>query len=191
MCENGNWSGIVEKKYNFKDMIKDAKSDLVCYGGKSLKKRITAFLFNVSFRTIFYYRILRYVYYSRPLGSFILWNWCSWWLQTAPSCHLSPLAEIGNGVRFPHPSGIVIGAGVVIEDDVIIYQHVTLGSHGKPGEGKDYPTIGSETVIYAGAVIIGGVTIGKNCIIGANSVVNKDIPDYSTAVGIPAKVINK
>jgi serine O-acetyltransferase len=181
----------MEKQYNLKDMLKDIKSDLSSCAGKNLKKRITVWFFNVSFRTLLYYRILRYLYYSKPFGSYLIWNYCSWWLQTGPSCHISPIADIGKGVSFPHPTGIVIGAGVVIEDDVTIYQHVTLGSHGKPGKDKDYPTIGCGTVIFAGAVIIGGISIGKNCIIGANAVVNRDIPDGSTAAGIPAKVIYK
>jgi len=89
----------------------------------------------------------------------------------------------------PHPIGVIIGDGVVIKDNVMIFQQVTLGSHGKRTEEMRYPVIESGVKIYAGAKIIGGVTIGENAIIGANSVVNVDVPAGATAVGIPCKIM--
>lgn len=104
---------------------------------------------------------------------------------------ISPKATIAAGLRLPHPFAIVIGEGVEIEEDVTIFQSVTLGGR-KLGDWKDgnYPTIGSGTVIFAGAVVVGKVRIGKNCVIGANSVVTHDIPDGATAVGAPARVVS-
>jgi serine O-acetyltransferase len=101
-------------------------------------------------------------------------------------------ANIKPGLTLPHPVGIVIGQGVKIDEDVVIYQHVTLGG-ARRGDMKtnNYPSIGSGTVIFSGAVVIGNVKIGKNCVIGANAVVTKDISDNATAVGIPARVIEK
>ena len=94
---------------------------------------------------------------------------------------------------FPHLVGIVISRAATIGNNCTIYQNVTIGSKNyKEGDGKtksNYPTIGDNSIIYAGAVIVGPVTIGKNCVIGANSVVTSDIPDNSIAVGAPAKVI--
>ncbi|ERM80694.1 hypothetical protein P872_21560 [Rhodonellum psychrophilum GCM71 = DSM 17998] len=87
--------------------------------------------------------------------------------------------------------GIVIGDKVIIKDNVMIFQQVTFGSHGKKGLIKNYPTIEDGVKIYAGAKIIGGITIGKNAIIGANAVVNIDVPADCVAVGIPCKIIQK
>lgn len=97
---------------------------------------------------------------------------------------LSPTAQIGKGLIIPHPNGIIIGAGVSIGDNCTIYQHVTLGQN----RGK-YPLIGNHVIVYAGAVICGGVHIGNNAIIGANAVVTKDVPENAIVGGIPAKVI--
>ena len=101
-------------------------------------------------------------------------------------------ADIKPGLSLPHPVGIVIGQGVKIDEDVVIYQHVTLGG-ARRGDWKanNYPSIGAGTVIFAGAVIVGSLKIGKNCVIGANAVVTKDVPDNATAVGVPARVIAK
>jgi serine O-acetyltransferase len=90
-------------------------------------------------------------------------------------------------VRFPHPTGIVIGAGAMLGERVVIFQHVTIGSHGKPDAAAGYPVIGDDTTIYAGAVIVGGIKIGKACVIGSNAVVAADVPDG--AVVIAAKPV--
>lgn len=106
--------------------------------------------------------------------------------------YISRDAEIKPGLSLPHPIGVVIGQGVKIGENVVIYQHVTLGG-ARRGDWKanNYPTIGDGTVIFSGAVIVGKINIGKNCVIGANAVVTKDIPDNATAVGVPARIISK
>jgi serine O-acetyltransferase len=105
-------------------------------------------------------------------------------------CYLSVKATIGEGLRLKHPVGIVIGEGCQLGKNVTLYQNVTLGA-ARMGEGEKglYPKVGDGTVIYAGAVVIGDIRIGKNVRIGANSVVLHDIPDNCSAVGIPAKII--
>lgn len=106
------------------------------------------------------------------------------------SCYFSPKADIANSVKFPHPTGIVIGEGVTIGEKTIIYQNVTFGA-AKIGGAKqgDYPKIGNRVTIYAGAVIIGNISIGDDAIVGANAVVNKDVEGGQTVVGIPARPI--
>ena len=85
---------------------------------------------------------------------------------------------------------MVIGATAIVEDDVLIYQGVTLGGVSLD-KGKRHPTVKSNTVIGSGAKVLGNITIGRNSKVGANSVVVCDVPDNSTAVGVPAKIIRR
>lgn len=103
---------------------------------------------------------------------------------------IHPAADIGRRVFIDHGTGVVIGETSIIEDDVIIYQGVTLGGVSLE-HGKRHPTIKRGAVLGAGAKILGNITIGENSKIGANSVVVKEVPDCSTAIGIPAHVIEK
>lgn len=107
--------------------------------------------------------------------------------QSRYGCYISQKSIIHSSVDFKHPVGIVIGEGVVIEENVEIWQNVTIGSHGKRGYPQEYPYIESGVKIFAGAVIVGKVRIGRNSVIGANCVVLEDVPENSTAVGVPYK----
>jgi serine O-acetyltransferase len=111
-------------------------------------------------------------------------------IERSFGCHIHSSAEIDSTTKFPHPQGIVIGAGVKIEGGVSIFQQVTLGGAqwGDSAAGR-HPHIGSGTTIFAGAKLIGPIRIGDNCMIGANAVVLTDVPDNCTAVGIPARVV--
>ena len=84
--------------------------------------------------------------------------------------------------------GIVIGETSIIGDNVTIYHGVTLGGVSLE-KGKRHPTIENNVIIGAGAKILGNITIGDNSKIGANSVILKDVPKNSVAVGIPGKII--
>ncbi|HIN32316.1 MAG TPA: serine acetyltransferase, partial [Nitrospirales bacterium] len=101
---------------------------------------------------------------------------------------IHPAATIGSHFVIDHGSGIVIGETTVIGDCVTLFQGVTLGGTGKE-RGKRHPTLGSHVVVGAGAKILGGMTIGDNVTIGANSVVLKSVPPHSTVIGVPARVI--
>lgn len=103
---------------------------------------------------------------------------------------IHPAANVGRRVFIDHGAGIVIGETTIIEDDVLIYQQVTLGGVSL-SQGKRHPTIKKNTVIGGGAKILGNITIGENCKIGANSVVIKDVPCKSTAVGVPARIVRR
>ncbi|MDD5160812.1 MAG: serine O-acetyltransferase [Sulfuricurvum sp.] len=110
--------------------------------------------------------------------------------QLFTNIDIHPGATIGRRVFIDHGFGVVIGQTTVIEDDVLIYQGVTLGGVSLVA-GKRHPTIKSGVVIGAGAKVLGNITIGANSKIGANSVVVREVPDNSTAIGIPAHVIQK
>ncbi len=103
---------------------------------------------------------------------------------------IHPACTIGRRVFIDHAIGVVIGATAIVEDDVLIYQGVTLGGVSLD-KGKRHPTVKSNTVIGSGAKVLGNITIGRNSKIGANSVVVCDVPDNSTAVGVPAKIIRR
>jgi len=103
---------------------------------------------------------------------------------------IHPGATIGRRVFIDHGVGVVIGETAIIENDVLIYQQVTLGGV-STDKGKRHPTIKSGAVIGAGAKILGNIVIGENAKVGANSVVIKDVPSDCTAVGIPARVLKR
>jgi serine O-acetyltransferase len=103
---------------------------------------------------------------------------------------IHPAATIGKRVFIDHGIGVVIGETTIIEDDVLIYQGVTLGGVSL-NQGKRHPTIRKGVVIGAGAKVLGNIEIGANAKIGANSVVVKSVPECSTAIGIPAHNIEK
>lgn len=103
---------------------------------------------------------------------------------------IHPAATIGRRVFIDHGIGVVIGETTIVGDDVIIYQQVTLGGVSLD-KGKRHPTIGNNVVIGGGAKVLGNITIGDDSKIGANSVVVKDVPPDSTAIGVPARIIRR
>jgi len=103
---------------------------------------------------------------------------------------IHPGASIGRRFFIDHGMGVVIGETTEIGDDVVLYQGVTLGGVSLK-KGKRHPTVGSGVVIGAQATILGPVVIGDGAMVGAGSVVVKDIPSGAVAVGVPAKVISR
>ncbi|MBE6584486.1 MAG: serine O-acetyltransferase [Ruminococcaceae bacterium] len=100
---------------------------------------------------------------------------------------IHPGATIGKGLVIDHGSGVVIGETCEIGDNCTLYQGVTLGGTGKD-VGKRHPTLCDNVLVGAGAKVLGPIVIESNSKIAANAVVLKDIPQSSTAVGIPARV---
>ncbi len=109
--------------------------------------------------------------------------------QIITNVDIHPRCKIGRRVFIDHGFGVVIGESSIIEDDVLIYQGVTLGGVSLEKDTKRHPTIKKGAIIGGGAKILGNITIGENARVGANSVVVKDVPPNSTAIGIPARVI--
>lgn len=159
-------------------------------------KRIVS---NPGFRVVVYYRLslflrknVRIRLLGRVLSKLILVR-----LSRVPGVEINSLDEIGVGIHFPHPHDIVIGTGSKIGRNVTIYNGVTLGGKRISSNNGDidiysrFPIIEDNVVIYTGAKLIGGITIGENSIIGANSVVMKSFPRDSIIAGSPAKIISK
>ena len=97
-----------------------------------------------------------------------------------------------QGTRFILPVGLAISKYVKIGKNCTLYQNVTIGGKDLPNRSNNaakYPQIGDNVTIYPGAFIVGGVKIGNNCIIGANTVIVRDVPDNAMASGNPAQII--
>ena len=108
---------------------------------------------------------------------------------------IHPGAKIGKNLFIDHGMGVVIGETAEIGDNVTIYHAVTLGGSSpsidseRQRHEKRHPTISDDVVIGSGAQIIGPIKVGSGSRIAANAVVVKDVPDNSTMVGVPAKII--
>lgn len=103
---------------------------------------------------------------------------------------IHPGARIGEGFFIDHGAGVVIGETAEIGNSVTLYQGVTLGGTGKE-KGKRHPTIGNDVVIGTGARILGSITVGDNCRIGAGAVVLRDVPPNCTVVGNPGRIVRR
>ena len=121
---------------------------------------------------------------------FFMARWISQRASKKTGVEIHPAVQIGKRFFIDHGTGVVIGETAIIGDDVTIYQGVTLGGTGKD-TGKRHPTIGNNVMIGAGAKVLGPLEIGDNSRIAAGAVVLHDIPQNSTAVGVPARVVKK
>jgi serine O-acetyltransferase len=101
---------------------------------------------------------------------------------------IHPGARLGRRLFIDHALSVVIGETAIVGDDVTLYQGVTLGGTGKE-HGKRHPTLLDNVVVGSGAKILGNITVGSNCRIGAGSVVLRNVPDDSTVVGVPGHII--
>jgi len=153
----------------------------------AISSRIELFFNYPGVWAIFWYRISNRLYRKgfRALARILMGL-----NQIVTNIDIHPGATIGRRVFIDHGFGVVIGQTTVIEDDVLIYQGVTLGGVSLT-PGKRHPTIKSGVVIGSGAKVLGNITVGANSKIGANSVVVREVPENSTAIGIPAHVIQK
>jgi serine O-acetyltransferase len=123
-------------------------------------------------------------------GWFMLGRITSQFSRTMTGIEIHPGATIGRRCFIDHGMGVVIGETSEIGDDVLMYQGVTLGGTGKD-TGKRHPTIGNGVVIGTGAKILGNIRVGDHVKIGAGSVVVRPVPDHSTVVGVPGRIVGE
>lgn len=153
----------------------------------AIRSKVELFFNYPGLWAIFWYRLANKLHLS---GWCVLARVISGMAQVITNIDIHPAATIGRRVFIDHGIGVVIGETTEIHDDVTIYQGATLGGVSL-AKGKRHPTICKNVVVGSGAKILGNITIGENSKIGANSVVIKNVPPDSTAVGIPARVIKK
>jgi serine O-acetyltransferase len=147
--------------------------------------RIEVVLTYAGFHALLFYRFAHWL--SRKRVPFVP-RALSQFARFITGIEIHPGAMIGSGLFIDHGMGVVIGETTEIGDNVTLFQGVTLGGTGKQ-RGKRHPTIGNHVVVGAGAKVLGPITIGDYVKIGANSVVLQDVPDHSTVVGIPGRIV--
>ncbi len=149
------------------------------------KSRLEVYLCYSGLHAVWFYRINHWLWNQ---NFFLLGRLLSQFARFLTGVEIHPGAQIGRRLFIDHASGVVIGETAVVGDDVTLYQGVTLGGTGKE-HGKRHPTIEDGVVAGSGAKILGNITVGKNCRIGAGSVVLRSVPEDSTVVGVPGHII--
>jgi serine O-acetyltransferase len=149
------------------------------------KSRMEVFLCYSGLHAVWFHRINHWLWNH---GFFLLGRWLSQVARFLTGIEIHPAAKIGRRLFIDHGLGVVIGETAIVGDDVTLYQGVTLGGTGKE-HGKRHPTIEDEVVIGGGAKVLGNITVGRNCRIGAGSVVLRNVPENSTVVGVPGHII--
>jgi serine O-acetyltransferase len=149
------------------------------------KSRLEVLLCYAGLHAVWCYRINHWLWNHR---FFLLGRWLSQVARLLTGIEIHPGAKIGRRLFIDHGMGVVIGETAMVGDDVTLYQGVTLGGTGKE-HGKRHPTIENGVVVGGGAKILGNIIVGRNCRIGAGSVVLRNVPDDSTVVGVPGHII--
>jgi serine O-acetyltransferase len=149
------------------------------------KSRTEILLCYSGLHAVWFYRINHWLWNH---GVFLAARLLSQFARFLTGIEIHPGAKIGRRLFIDHGSGVVIGETAIVGSDVTLYQGVTLGGTGKE-HGKRHPTIEDEVVIGGGAKVLGNITIGRNCRIGAGSVVLRNVPEHSTVVGVPGHII--
>lgn len=153
------------------------------------RNRVNVILNYPGLHAMFFFRINHFLWkiHLRILARFL-----SQFARFLTGIEIHPGATIGKRLFIDHGMGVVIGETTLIGDDCLLYQGVTLGGVGT-GEHKckRHPTLENNVMISAGAKVIGDITIGENSIVGAGSVVLKNIPANCTVVGIPGVIVKE
>lgn len=121
-------------------------------------------------------------------GCFLRWKYAR--IGERYNLDISSFDNIGQNLVFAHPSGITINPRAVIGNNCVIFKNATIGSV-RSGKREGVPIIGDDCVIGTGAFVCGGISIGNNVLIAANSFVNFDVPPHSLVLGNPGVIYPK
>ncbi|MBO1005159.1 serine O-acetyltransferase [Pseudogracilibacillus auburnensis] len=169
----------------FKRMKEDM--DVVFEQDPAARTYIEVFLTYSGLHAIWAHRVA-HAFYKKKL--FFLARAISQISRFFTGIEIHPGAIIGRRFFIDHGMGVVIGETCEIGDNVTIYQGVTLGGTGHE-KGKRHPTVKDNALIATGAKVLGSITVGENSKIGGGSVVLNDVPDNSTVVGIPGRIVKQ
>ena len=137
------------------------------------------------FHAVFWHRLSHWLFKKKR---YTLARYVSQTIRFWTGIEIHPGAKIGKGLFIDHGMGVIIGETTEIGDNCTIYQGVTLGGTGKD-VGKRHPTIGNNVLIGAGAKVLGPFKVGDNSKIAANAVVLSEVPENTTCVGVPARIV--
>jgi len=175
-------------------IFKRLRTDIDAYMERdpAARSRLEVFLCYPGFQALLVYRLANYLWRHdwRLAGRFV-----SHVGRFLTEIEIHPGAVIGERCVIDHGIGVVIGETSVIGDDVTLYQGVTLGGTSPAVDSqaqvdkKRHPTLEDDVIVGSGAQVLGPITLGEGCRVGANAVVTRDIPKGVTAAGIPARVI--
>ena len=149
------------------------------------RSKLEVLLLYNGLHAIIFYRISHWLWIHRCR---FLARFLSQTAKWMTGVEIHPAATIGRRLVIDHGTGIVVGATTEIGDDCLIYQGVTLGGTGVM-QGKRHPTLGNNVMVGSGAKVLGPIKIGDNSRVAANSVVLREVPENSTVVGIPGRVV--
>ena len=143
---------------------------------------------------IFQYRVANRVYRSRLpslIKKPILFTLLFWriFIETVTGITLPHTCSIGKGLYIGHAGNIILNAMVTIGDYCNLSQGVTIGLSGR-ADNRGVPVIGNYVYLAANAVVVGKIKIGDGAVIGANSVVTRDVAPGTTVMGVPAQKIS-
>ena len=182
--ERNNVRVVIPIPHSYKDIAILIKSDYFRYRGEILpiyKIFLKTLIMGGATTLLFWFRVSQY-------RKGWLYYFAKYKLKKTSvryGLQLPSTTRVGYGFLIQHSLGLVVNPDTIIGNNVTVMQFVNIGTN-----KKDAAIIGDCTYICPMTCIVDDVTIGKNVTIGAGAVVNKDIPDNATAVGVPAKVVN-
>lgn len=168
-------------------MFKQIKEDIQVALEKdpSARSFFEVLLFYPGVHALIFYRINHLLWNN---GLKFLARGLSFFARWLTGIEIHPAAKIGQRFFIDHGMGVVIGETAEVGENVFIYHGVTLGGVSMK-RGKRHPTIGNNVVVGAGAQVLGPINIGDNTKIGSGSVVLQNVPDHSTVIGVPGRVV--
>jgi len=181
---------------NLRETLRDLHWDLERYQHRLRKPKLAILLLFPGFQAVALYRISRWL--NTRSKQHLFWWWpviileamSARFVEIITGIYISPNAQIGAGLYFPHFGGIFIGDGAVIGRNCDIFQGVTIGYSGRHGQ-SGYPVLGDRVFVAAGAKVIGPIHVGNDVAVGANAVVTKSVPDHAVVLGIPGQTYSR
>lgn len=143
-------------------------------------------IFKAGFQAVLLYRVSHWLFQRG-------WIYLPWFLSRVSlaitGAEIEFNAQIGPGMFVAHPVGIVVGRGTVIGSEVTLFQGVTFGVRSwHPDQIRKFPRVGNRCFFFSGAAVVGDITIGDECIVGAHAVVTRDVPSGAMALGVVAEI---
>ena len=176
-----------------KSALEKLKMDIaVCYqdNGFQGKLSVVKLLLIVDFWPVFFYRMIEYCREKPSLIRQIIKSMLVIFkpiVNGMSGARISPEATIGGGILLHHSMGVIIASGSIIGENCIIFSGTCI-AYKANCKGAGAPIVGDNVKLMVGSKVIGEVRVGNDSIVGANAVVVTDVPPFSIAVGVPAKI---